>query len=215
LRENIDRKDQILDVRFNSIGSMHESLFQYIEAKSEQKLMDEERQLIQSKFQPKRLRKRQYFLQEGDVAKYVAFIVKGSARMFSVDNKGHEHIIRFGLESWWLNDAESFISLTPSRYNIEMVEDSELLVISVADAYELRDKSRLFDLTIKAMDRQASMATQKRIHAAISMTAEERYDELANTYPQFLQRFPQNMIASYLGLSPETLSRIRKNAMSK
>ncbi len=194
---------------------MHEPLFQYIEAKSEQKLTDEEKLLIKSKFQPKRLRKRQYFLQEGDVAKYVAFIIKGSARMFSVDDKGHEHIIRFGLESWWLNDAESYISLTPSRYNIEMLEDSELLVISVAEAYELRDKNLLFDLTIKAMDKQASMATQRRIHSAISMTAEERYDELVNTYPQFLQRFPQNMIASYLGLSPETLSRIRKNSMSK
>jgi len=194
---------------------MHEALFQYIEAKSEQKLTAEEQQLIRSKFQPKRLRKRQYFLQEGDVCKYVAFIVKGSSRMFSVDDNGHEHIVRFGLESWWLQDPESFISLTPSRYNIEMLEDSELLVISVADAYELRDKSRIFDLTIKAMDRQLSSATQKRIHTAISMTAEERYEELTNTYPQFLQRFPQSMIASYLGLSPETLSRIRKNSMSK
>jgi CRP-like cAMP-binding protein len=194
---------------------MHEPLFQYIEAKSEQKLTDEERQLIRSKFHPKRLRKRQYFLQEGDVCKYVAFIVRGSSRMFSVDGNGHEHIVRFGLESWWLSDPESLISLTPSRYNIEMLEDSELLVISVADAYELRDKSRIFDLTIKAMDRQLSSATQKRIHTAISMTAEERYDELANTYPQFLQRFPQSMIASYLGLSPETLSRIRKNSIGK
>jgi CRP-like cAMP-binding protein len=194
---------------------MHESLFQYLESKSEQKITDEEGQLIRSKFQPKRLRKRQYFLQEGDVCKYLGFIVKGSARMFSVDDKGHEHIIRFGLESWWLSDAESFTALTPSRFNIEMLEDSELLIVSVADAYELRDKSKVFDLTVKAMDTQASVATQKRIHAAISMTAEERYEELATTYPQFLQRFPQNMIASYLGLSPETLSRIRKNAMNR
>lgn len=194
---------------------MHEPLFQYVEAKSGEKLTAEERELIKSKFFPKLLRKRQYFLQAGDICKSVAFIVKGSARMFSVDNKGHEHIIRFGLETWWLNDAESFTSLTPSRYNIEMLEDSELLVISVADAYELRDKSRFFDLTIKEMDKHNSVATQKRIHAAISMTAEERYEELVNNYPQFLQRFPQNMIASYLGLSPETLSRIRKNSMAK
>ena len=194
---------------------MYEALFQYIEAKSEQKLTDEERQLIRSKFQPKHLRKRQYFLQAGDVCKYLAFLVKGSSRMFSVDDKGHEHIIRFGLETWWLADPESSISLTPSRYNIEMLEDSELLVISIPDAYELRDQTEFFGRTIKAMDKQASMATQRRIHSAISMTAEERYDELVNTYPQFLQRFPQNMIASYLGLSPETLSRIRKNSMSR
>ncbi len=194
---------------------MHEALFQYMETRSGQKLSDEERQLIKSKFTAKRLRKRQYFLQEGDVSKQVAFIVKGSARMFSVDDKGHEHIIRFGLETWWLGDQESHDLLTPSRYNIEMLEDSELLVVSVADAYELRDKSPSFDLTFKSVDKQAAISRQKRIHAAISMTAEERYDELTNTYPQFLQRFPQSMIASYLGLSPETLSRIRKNAMSK
>jgi CRP-like cAMP-binding protein len=194
---------------------MHEALFQYIESKSGQKLPDEERQLIKAKFITKRLRKRQYFLQEGDVCRHTAFIVKGSARMFSVDDKGHEHIILFGLESWWLGDRESHNLLTPSRYNIEMLEDSELLVASVADAYELRDQSPTLDQTFKAMDRQAAISTQKRIHAAISMTAEERYEELANTYPQFLQRFPQSMIASYLGLSPETLSRIRKNAMSK
>jgi CRP-like cAMP-binding protein len=194
---------------------MHDALFAYIEAKSAQKITDEEHELIRSKFQTKRLRNRQYFLQGGDVCKYLGFIVKGSARMFSVDDKGHVHIIRFGLESWWLSDAESFTSLMPSRYNIEMLEDSDLLVISVADAYELRDKSRVFDLTIKAMDQQASVAMQKRIHAAISMTAEERYEDLINTYPQFLQRFPQNMIASYLGLSPETLSRIRKNSMTR
>jgi len=194
---------------------MHEALFQYLEVKSEQKLTDEEQQLIKAKFQPKRLRKRQYFLQAGDVCKYLAFLVKGSSRMFSVDDNGHEHIVRFGLESWWLSDPESCNTLAPTRYNIEMLENSELLVISVADAYELLNKCRIFDLTFKAMDKKASIATQKRIHTTISMTAEERYDELANTYPQFLQRFTLSMIASYLGLSPETLSRIRKNSMGK
>jgi len=194
---------------------MHETLFQYIEAKSKQKLTVEEQELILSKFNRKRYRKRQYFLQEGDVCKYIAFIVQGSARMFSVDDKGIEHIVRFGLESWWLDDPESFNQLTPSRYNIEMLENSELLVISTPDAYELRDKCRSFDLTIKAMDAQANVAAQKRIHSAISLTAEERYDELITSYPEFLQRFSQNMIASYLGLSPETLSRVRKNVSRK
>lgn len=131
--------------------------------------------------------------------------------MFSVDEKGNEHIIRFGLETWWLGDQESYNLLRPSRYNIEMLEDAELLVVSVPHAHELRDQIRSFDQTIKTMDSQSAIATQKRIHASLCMTAEEKYDELTSTYPQFLQRFPQNMIASYLGLSPETLCRIRKN----
>ena len=194
---------------------MYDALFQYIETRSGLRLTEEEQMIIEAKFHHKRLRRKQYFLQEGDVCKQIAFIVKGAARMFSIDEKGHEHIVRFGLETWWLGDHESFNLLTPSRFHIEMLEDTDLLVITTMNAHELRDQVKGFDLTIKAMDKQLAIATQKRIHAAISMTAEERYEDLVNTYPQFLQRFPQNMVASYLGISPETLSRMRKNVAGK
>ena len=194
---------------------MYDALFQYIETRSGLTLTEEEQAVIESLFHYKRLLKKQYFLQEGDVCKKMAFVVKGAARMFSIDEKGHEHVIRFALENWWLGDHESGNQLTPSRYHIEMLEDSDVLVITIATAHELRDQVRAFDLTIKAMDRQSYVASQKRIHSAISMTAEERYDHLASTYPQFLQRFPQHMIASYLGVSPETLSRMRKNTTHK
>lgn len=194
---------------------MYDVLFDYIEAKTGEVLPDHEREVIMAAFDPKYMRKKQYFLQEGDVCKQIGFIVKGSSRMFSVDEKGHEHIIRFGLESWWISDQESYLHLTPSRYNIEMLEDSELLVISVPKAIELRHKSHCFELTVKILDKLATIAMQKRIHAAIGMSAEERLFDLANSYPQFLERFPMNMIASYLGVSPETLSRIRKSATRK
>lgn len=194
---------------------MYDVLFSYIEAKTGEALPDHEREAILDAFDQKFLRKKQYFLQEGDVCKHIGFIVKGSARMFSVDEKGHEHIIHFGLECWWISDPESFLRLTPSRYNIEMLEDSELLVISVPKAFELRQKSRCFELTVKSLDKSAAIAMQKRIHAAIGMNAEERYCDLSASYPQFIERFPMNMIASYLGLTPETLSRIRKNAIRK
>jgi len=194
---------------------MYDSLLKHIEDKSGEKLTDNERDAIISAFDRKPMRKRQYLLREGDVCKYTAFIVKGSARMFTVDEKGHEHIIRFGLESWWMSDHDSLVNLTPSQYFIEMLEDAELLVITLPNANELRKKSRCFDLTIQNMDKFQTIAMQKRIHATIGMTAEERYFELSRTYPQFLERFPMNMIASYLGISPETLSRIRKNAIRK
>jgi CRP-like cAMP-binding protein len=194
---------------------MYDVLFKHIEDKTGEKLPDNERDVIMSAFERKRLRKRQYLLREGDVCKYIAFIAKGSARMFTVDEKGHEHIIRFGLESWWISDHESIVNLTPSPYFIEMLEDSEVLVTSFPTAIELRNKSRCFDLTVKTLDKFQAIAMQKRIHAAIGMTAEERYCDLLRTYPQFLERFPMNMVASYLGVSPETLSRIRKNAIRK
>jgi CRP-like cAMP-binding protein len=193
---------------------MHDALFNYIEVQAGEKLTDEECDVIKAAFDQKRMRKRQYFLREGDVCRYAGFIVKGSARIFSVDEKGQEHIIHFGLESWWLRDQESMIDLTPSRYYIEMLEESELLVISFPNELKLRSKSRCFDLTVRARDRFETIAMQKRIHTAIGMTAEERFCDLSRAYPEFLQRFPMNMIASYLGLSPETLSRIRRNAMT-
>ena len=169
---------------------MHDVLFNYIEVKAGEKLTENERDAIKAAFDQKCIRKRQYLLREGDVCKYAAFIVKGSARMFSVDEKGHEHIIRFGLESWWISDHESLLNLTPSPYFIEMIEDSDLLIITLPNASELRNKSRCFDLTIKALDKFQAIAMQKRIHSAIGMTAEERYCDLVRTYPKFLERFP-------------------------
>jgi CRP-like cAMP-binding protein len=192
-----------------------ESIFNYIESKSGLKLTDTEKAIIESKFKVKKLRKRQYFLQEGDICKQMGFIVKGSARMFSIDEKGHEHIVSFGLESWWIGDYESHYLLTPSKYHVEMLEDTELLVVTYGLFYEMVPDIPAIALTLKAVDRQSFISSQKRLHAAISLTAEERYDELLKTYPAFFQRFPQSMIASYLGISPETLSRIRKNAVSK
>ena len=194
---------------------MYHTLYQYIEVRTGEKLPENEKELICSAFTQKRMRKRQFFLQEGDVCKQLGFIVKGSARMFSVDEKGHEHVIHFGLESSWITDPESSIQLIPSKYFIEMLEDSEVMVISVPSSQELRSKSRCFDLTVKAIDKHSTIAIQKRIHAAIGMTAEERFSDLSQNNPEYLERFPMNMIASYLGLSPETLSRIRKNALRK
>ena len=194
---------------------MHDALFKYIEVKSGKKLTRDEQDAIMAAFNGKRMRKRQYFLQEGDICKYVGFIVKGSARMFSVDQKGNEHIMRFGLEGWWMSDQESFINLTPSPYYVEMLEDSELLIITYAGLLELRSKSRCFDMMLDVIYRFQTIAIQKRIGAAIGMSAEEKYHDLMCTYPQFAERFPMNMIASYLGLSPETLSRVRKNAIRK
>src|SRR5690606_25132878 len=129
--------------------------------------------------------------------------------------KGHEHIVRFAVETWRIGDLESFNQLTPSRYHIEMLEDTDLLLISNQHHQELTDQRPVSARTVSIQNNRTHAATQKRIHAAISMTAEERYEDFLKTHPQFIQRFPQNMIASYLGISPETLSRIRNNTRKR
>lgn len=185
-------------------------LFEYIEAKSSLTLTDAERELIQQAFKVRHLRKRQYLLQEGDVCKYMAFIIQGAGRMYSVKENAQETVVRLALESWWLGDYESYNLHTPSLYFVEMVEDSDVLLVTQESMQALGKSVPAVDLMVREIDRKSTIASQKRIHAAISLGAKERYEQLAKTYPEFIRRFPQTMIASYLGISPETLSRIRK-----
>lgn len=199
----------------NSPETLYGPLFAYIQAKSSLQLSDAEKLLIEQAFKIKHVRKRQYLLQEGDVCKYMAFVVKGSGRMYSVNENGQENIIRFAIESWWLGDYESYNLHTPSLYNIEMSEDADVLLVTHEQMQELQRSVPAVDAMVKEIDRQGAIATQKRIHSAISQSAEERYTLFAKTYPELLVRFPQSMIASYLGISPETLSRIRKNTLHK
>lgn len=193
---------------------MHERLLSYIAAHSTTPLSDTETAAILNAFVQKKLRKRQYFLQEGEVCRYIGFIVKGSLRQYTVDDKGMEHIVRLSIEEWWAGDRESFTMLTPSIYNIDAWEDSELLVVTKADMTALAQIPAIAEMT-RTMDEHHAFALQKRITASITMSAEKRYADLIDTYPQFLQRFPQHLIASYLGITKETLSRIRRRAMEK
>ncbi|MCF0069372.1 Crp/Fnr family transcriptional regulator [Dyadobacter sp. CY261] len=194
---------------------LHEPLFAYIESKSSHMLTDYEKERIQTAFKTRHLRKRQYLLQEGDVCRYMAFIVKGAGRMYTMKENSQETIVRLAVESWWLGDYESYNLYSPSIYYIEMTEDSDVLLVTHESMQDLVAAVPAIDEMVREIDRRGAIATQKRIHAAISLDAEERYELLAKTYPEFIRRFPQSMIASYLGISPETLSRVRKKTLYK
>ena len=194
---------------------MHESLIKYINSFAATPLTESEIELIENTFIPKKLRKRQFFLQEGEVCKYMAFIVKGAMRQYSVDDKGVEHIVQLSIENWWAGDRESYVMLTPSVYNIDAWEDTDVLLVTKADFLNRIDSIPAFAELTRRLDENYAIASQKRLNATISLSAEQRYAELAKAYPEFLQRFPQHIIASYLGITKETLSRIRSHAVKK
>jgi CRP-like cAMP-binding protein len=192
---------------------MHESLLQYIQNYSSLPLSQAEIETIKNSFIPKKLRKRQYFLQEGNVCKYGGFIVKGAMRQYSIDDKGAEHIVQLYIENYWASDRESAIMLTPSKYYIEAWEDTELLVITREEMLDLMQKIPSIAQMTRLMDERSFIASQRRLNSTISNTAEKRYTEFIDNHPQFIQRFPQHFIASFLGITKETLSRIRKQAL--
>ena len=194
---------------------MHNALIKYINSYISAPLDERDIELIKSTFVPRKIRKRQYFLQEGEVCKHFAFIVKGAMRQFSVDNKGAEHIVGLFIENWWAGDRESYVMLTPSIYNIDAWEDTEALVMTRADQVSLFNAvPSLNELSLK-LDERHAFATQKRVNDLVSLTAEKRYTHFAESYPEFLQRFPQHVIASYLGITKETLSRLRAQMLKK
>lgn len=184
---------------------------QYINSKIS--ISDKEFDQIMEIFSQRKLRKKQYFLQEGDVSNKIAFVLNGCLRLYRVDSKGNEHVVQFAFENWWMTDRESAMTLKPSLYNIDAVEDSELLITSVAQLDEMRMKVPAFGELMQQLQARNFVAIQKRINAALSYTAEEKYLELLHLQPEIIQRIPLNMVASYLGISRETLSRIRNKSM--
>ncbi|WP_242917154.1 Crp/Fnr family transcriptional regulator [Pontibacter liquoris] len=168
-----------------------------------------EQEQIKAYLTPKKLRKRQYLLQEEDVCKAIAFVEKGALREYAIEN-GSEHVIQFAIEGWIISDLFSFLTGEPATYNIDALEDAELVLITKTAHEELLKKQPKYETYIRLLITGAYIALQRRLTSNISLPAEERYTRFTETYPDIVQRVPQHMIASYIGLSPETLSRVRK-----
>ena len=187
---------------------MYERYFQHFNEKVP--LTEDEQEFIKNYLTVKKLRKRQYLLQEGDVCKCVAFVEKGALRLYRVNEDGSEHIVAFALEGFFITDLYSFLTNETSTYNIDAIEDSELVLITRSASDELRKLSPKYQEFIFQATSEAYIQSEKRITSTISLNLEERYKELTANYPDIIHRIPQHMVASYMGLNPETLSRVRK-----
>ncbi|RYF97330.1 MAG: Crp/Fnr family transcriptional regulator [Chitinophagaceae bacterium] len=192
---------------------MYELFFQKFSEKVP--LTANEQDSIKSYLTPKKIRKKQYLLQEGDVCKYIAFVEKGALKSYSVDEGGSEHIVQFALEGWTISDLYSFITAEPATYNIDALEDSELVLIGKSAHEELLVKVPKYETYIRLQLTGAYLALQRRLTSIISLPLTERYNHFNSLYPDIVQRVPQHMIASYMGLTPETLSRVRKKMTTR
>ncbi|GGG61770.1 Crp/Fnr family transcriptional regulator [Hymenobacter glacieicola] len=159
----------------------------------------------------KQLKRRQYLLRSGDVCPHMAFVVQGCLRLYRTDEEATEHILRFAIENWWITDAESFRTGLPAVGAIDALEDTQVLLWSKESFDRLKKEIPAFSALESQLAGRNLDAQVNRLYAAISRSAEERYHAFVQAFPDFYQRIPLRMIASYLGVSRETLSRIRKH----
>ena len=164
---------------------------------------------------PKRIRKKQFILQEGDVCKHITFVTSGCLRAYTVDHRGEEHVIQFAIEDWWISDLQSFLTGKPAHYNIDALEDSDILLLEKQAREKMMATVPKVERYFRLVQEANYVATHRRIEETLSASAEERYLDFIRTYPSLFHRIPQNQIASYLGITPQSLSRIRKELSEK
>lgn len=173
-------------------------------------LSEEELQRIRAAGSEKSLRKWQSILHDGEVWKSNCFITSGCCRLYRFGKDGTDHTMRFGVENWWMTDQESYNNGTPSEYNIEALAASKVIIWTKESWDELLVTIPPLKVFHDRLLARAYETSQRRIYSLISSSAEEKYLEFQKTYPQVFNKVPLHMVASYLGISRETLSRIRK-----
>ncbi|WP_079240873.1 Crp/Fnr family transcriptional regulator [Chryseobacterium indologenes] len=178
-------------------------------------LSNKEIHLIESVCSPKKLVKKEFLLQEGDVFRYNAFVCSGLLKTFSVAENGSQHIINFASENYWAGDRESIINGTVSRFNIDAIEPTELILIEKTDFDEICLEIPQLGQLVSQIIQRSLIVSQSRILANMSFTAEEKYESFLEKYPHIVNRIPQHMIASYIGITPETLARLRRKRVKK
>ena len=172
-------------------------------------LTEEEERILSSLISSRKLLKGQYFLQQGDVCKFSGFVISGCTKTFYVDEEGQEHVVMFSIEDWWTSDMGSYITQKPADFNVQCLENTELVQFSYENQQQMMQAIPKLERFFRIIVERAFVASQKRIVRNMSMSAKDRYLLFRNEYPKIEQRIPQYLIASYLGITKEFLSKIK------
>lgn len=178
-------------------------------------LTAEESVLIESLITKSNIKRKGLILKEGDICKHYTFVIKGCFKMYGIDDKGYSHNIQFAAEGDWIADMGSFYTQTASKLYIEAIEDSEIYQINQPDLYALFIEIHKVNRMFKVISENNFVEIQNRVLQNFSSTAEQRYLSFLEQYPQLSNRLPNTQIASYLGITPEFLSKIRKGLTKK
>ncbi|MBD1263134.1 Crp/Fnr family transcriptional regulator [Maribacter polysiphoniae] len=166
--------------------------------------------LIESRISRRKLKRREHLLVNGDICRHYTFVVKGVLRLYGIDPSGKEHNILFAAENDWIYDITSFHEAKPGESNIQAIEPSEVIQIAQQDLYHLYVNIPKLDRVFKVITEEKYVELQNRVFQNISSTAQQRYTYFYEKYPNLATRLPNTQIASYLGITPEFLSMIRK-----
>ncbi len=179
------------------------------------KLTDEESLFFISYFKESKIKKRQFIVQPDFTAKYRNYVLKGAFRAYVVADEGQDHTISFAIDDWWITDYNSYIFQQPATMFVVALEDSTILQLDYDKEQELKRSNHKFETVFRVMAERGLAFHQRRIISNLTQTAEERYINFVDRYPQIVQRIPQYALASYLGMTTEFLSRIRNKRVSK
>lgn len=191
----------------------HQHLKEYIQQFQELSL--EETEEFASAFEEVKIKKRQFIVQPGFTAQYRHFVFEGAFRCYVVDDNGSDHTISFAIEDWWITDYNSYIYQKPATMFVVALENSMILRIPYEKEQELKNANHKFETIFRIMAERGLAFYQRRITFNLTLSAEERYDNFMNRYAHIAQRLPQYVLASFLGMTPEFLSKIRNNKVRK
>ena len=178
------------------------------------RLSEEEEAVVISKLRPVNLKRREHLLKQGQVARDLAFVMEGCLRAYALDDNGFEHILQFAPAGWWISDMSSVISRRESLLNVDAIKPSEVLLLSREDQLSLFDEVPKLERYFRVLTENGLVSSRMRLIENLSLTARQRYLRFCQTYPNLINEIPQKYIASFIGVTPEFLSKIRGEKLS-